>query len=741
MAGNEVNIRVTGTNTSGPAIKQPGEDVDELSKKAKVASVDMKSLSDGFAAASEKGSELSKALERDVTFADYLKDRTTKLRTEIRTLGDEFNRTGNADIFAKLQKSQEELGGFEQLSKSLTKALDDGSEKAKSKIKKDLQDSGNTAEDVFGNGIVKGFSKLPIEAQASFVGLAAAASLPLATAVEGAILAGISSAGIGTAIAAHMHDPDVTSAFGQLWRDVSGGLQNATPLWTAELVNVADKGREAWGRILPGYADAVNSLLGPTDHLVDGITGLAEKAAPGFEKAMTAGGKVIDQISKDLPGVGVVLDRAFSLLARDSDVAAKGMHDIVLAADDLITATAVIGDQFAHIDALLEKITGGNLEKVILGFGAGAGNLDKLGNSTQSTSDKLAFLITGFGSFALKGKEADKTSGDLSKTLDDLTARLYAQGGAVDYAAGTAASASQQYQALASGLAQVNYTADNVAAAMTDKLINATMQLDQTTLGVAESETRLADAFTKNGLAIDNHTHFMAMNTAAGQANREAVLAVVQANEQQYNANIASGMSASDAAAAYDANTQALEHQLRQAGLTTAQIDDLIGKYKGVPDKVNTEIATEGLTDAINDLSTLIRQINGIKNQRFTFTVDGTVTYHVPDPSQFFHGGAFGGPAAGGYSGAVGHRQEGGPGTSLMQVNEMGRELIRLPIGSMVIPHGQSEQIISDATRNSGNPSGVISIEFVGDVDSAFASALSKMNREGMLNFKWKAGV
>src|SRR5436305_15160617 len=86
-------------------------------------------------------------------------------------------------------------------------------------------------------------------------------------------------------------------------------------------------------------------------------------------------------------------------------------------------------------------------------------------------------------------------------------------------------------------------------------------------------------------------------------------------------------MSAQDAAAANDANTAALERQLLEAGLTQKEIDGLIGKYRSLPAKVDTDIAMNGLTEAINGLADLIRQINGIPTHKTT-SVD--IVYHDP---------------------------------------------------------------------------------------------------------------
>jgi ribosome-associated translation inhibitor RaiA len=180
---------------------------------------------------------------------------------------------------------------------------------------------------------------------------------------------------------------------------------------------------------------------------------------------------------------------------------------------------------------------------------------------------------------------------------------------------------------------QVNSTAvsvDSLAAAMVNKLFTATMGIDQAVLGVAESLTRLDESFKENGKNIDIHS-------AKGQANRESVLASVTANMQLYQAQISAGMSAEDAAAAYDQNTAALEAQLKKAHLTQGEIDGLIGKYRGIPSKVDTDIAMHGLTDAINGLNETIRLINGLHDK----TVYVTVKQVGDNPRGQSRGGGF----------------------------------------------------------------------------------------------------
>jgi hypothetical protein len=144
---------------------------------------------------------------------------------------------------------------------------------------------------------------------------------------------------------------------------------------------------------------------------------------------------------------------------------------------------------------------------------------------------------------------------------------------------------------------------------MTDAVINALMGIDRANIAVAASLNNVSATLKENKRQLDIHK-------VAGQADRSAILDAVAANVQLYDAQINAGISAQDATAAYDANTRALVSQLKKAGLTAAQIDGLIGKYKSVPRNVNTLLAIQGLTDAINGLKDVLTIINKIPRQK-----------------------------------------------------------------------------------------------------------------------------
>ncbi len=226
---------------------------------------------------------------------------------------------------------------------------------------------------------------------------------------------------------------------------------------------------------------------------------------------------------------------------------------------------------------------------------------------TRPATNALALRGQVFGLIALPTSgTATKLGGVANGTVD------------VGDAAQTAAN---QYQDFISAVNQTAATADTAAQAMTDKLLNTMLSLDQATLGSAEAQTRLQESLKQNGKQFDIHT-------AKGQANREAVLGNIRAYQQEYDALIASGAGAEQAAAAYKHNEQALEATLKKAGVAQSTIDDLTASYRDVPGKVNTDIAINGLTKAINDLRSTLALIAGLHDKEITLTTNRVVIDH-----------------------------------------------------------------------------------------------------------------
>lgn len=71
-------------------------------------------------------------------------------------------------------------------------------------------------------------------------------------------------------------------------------------------------------------------------------------------------------------------------------------------------------------------------------------------------------------------------------------------------------------------------------------------------------------------------------------------------------------------------------------------------------------------------------------------------------------------------------------------VGERGPELVRLPVGSQVIPHGTSMNMAAGTGHSERSTT---EVAFVGNVDSAFASAFQELIRRGLIKISTKAIV
>jgi hypothetical protein len=141
---------------------------------------------------------------------------------------------------------------------------------------------------------------------------------------------------------------------------------------------------------------------------------------------------------------------------------------------------------------------------------------------------------------------------------------------------------------------------------------------------------------------------------------------------------------------------------MRAAGFNQQAIDGMIGKYRSVPANIATDIELHGLTEAIHGLDDTLRKINGLDGRvaNVGVTTTYTTTYRTNGtPAMGFS--RYPGEAHGGITGAA----SGGPRGNWTMVGEQGRELVKLPAGSQVIPHGGTEAMMG-SHRGSGGRGG-----------------------------------
>src|SRR6266568_115173 len=560
------------------------QELKETERDAAKAAAAMKLLGDST---DDIGNKVD-AIGNKSTAMDALNKRITDSRIEVRRLGEEFNRTGDSSVFEKLGKTTKDLKGLERIRKDLTGALEMGAQDGG-------KEAGKTFVDTFRSSI-SGFLSTPILGPLSVGAIAAAiiAGAPiLGAALNGVLLSGIGLGGIALGIVGQIKSPDVHDAFVSLGHGIEVQLATVTSSMKGPLIDAARIFGATFDAIMPHLRDDLSGLALYIRPLAAGIQQLFQNMMPGLDKAFAAAGPMLMTLSSMLPGLGKVISQFFADISSEGAMqgAQQGLRTLVIAIEAVILGLGRI------LSALSNAYSG------IAGFGeAVSGSFAKAFDWMPGVSHYLEGIHNVWENIK------NGPNGDMGVTkFKNL---------------GTSVEQDQtKLGQLEAQLSSTKVTTDTLAAHMAGNLFNAMMSVDQASLAVHQSQTAVKDSFAQNGLAIDKHTHQVSENTKAGQANIGAVLGSVTANMGLYQAQVAAGISAADATANYETNTRALHYQLRAAGLTEAQVNSLIGKYKDVPKSVNTAIAVQGLTEAINNLGNLLAKAYGLDGKNFGFTV------------------------------------------------------------------------------------------------------------------------
>lgn len=629
---------------------------------------------------------------------NLLDTRIKNSRAEVKKLAAEFEKTGDVEIFRRLGKSQGELAALTQIRKGLAKAMGDGG-----------KDGASTFASFFQGGIIDAFKSLPPQlkaavAEALVVSIIAAAA-PIGAAINGVMLAGIGLGGIGLGIAGQFKNPAVQAAFGQLGKDLSGRLTAVTGGFAGPLVGAAKILDRSLTGTLSKLGGTFDDLAEHVEPLAQGIADMVEELAPGLADAFEAAGPILDQLgTKNLPELGQAFDRFFALMADGSDGASKGLDLIFLAVETLIVGVGGLIDGFSHLYnwflAPGEKILDwwDRLDGKQTGV---AHRLDTIGPAAEGAAEKV--------------KTAAETMSEKFKDLDSDIGAI-----------GTAFS----------------HVGKSVESEFTNKILDQMFALDDATIGFQVALSKLDDAAQKNGTSLDILNEKTGKYNDKALDNEKVLIAAAKANAQLYEQNLLSGDSADVAAEKYHKGADQLRAQAIAAGYNAKEVDKLIGKYGNVPERVQTILATLGLTEALNHLGEILIDFRNLNNKDFK------TKYHV-DTFYTTHYGSVGGKEGPGkYAlGGIRHAAEGllvppsDPGTVLFGEPQTG--------GEAYIPlRGITQSRAMDLAQTVGNNYGfnvspwgggraqkiVVEMKFTGG-GGEVRTLLQGMARKGQLQF------
>src|SRR5689334_11249948 len=93
---------------------------------ARKNSRDLSTLADEFERLAKRTDASGKKFGEFSSFSNYLEGQLYRTRVQVRELGQEFDRTGDKDVFAKLRGAQANLKSLERIKADLSKSIDDG---------------------------------------------------------------------------------------------------------------------------------------------------------------------------------------------------------------------------------------------------------------------------------------------------------------------------------------------------------------------------------------------------------------------------------------------------------------------------------------------------------------------------------------------------------------------------------------------------------------------------------------
>jgi hypothetical protein len=595
------------------------------------------------------------------TSINVLSSRIRAVRTEVRQLTEEFLKTGDVDVFHKLNLKQGELGTLTRIRKDLANSIEDG---LKDGVKRGGPSAANSFTQLLQGGIIKALTANP-QILAAAAGLAALLAIPIGAVIGGAVLAGAGAGAAGFAgFAATQADKNgqIAKAGGDLVAKVnaqitSGGASAIGPL----LAGIHELSRALDDVHLDQIIQAGAKFIEP---LAAGAARFATYLSQGVADLIDASGPAVQVLAEELPALGRSIKSAFDSIAGGSEGGTRALQDFLHWVEAFIVATG-------QIIGYLEKAYG-----AVRSFGDGFESfIDKARDANPILSGLLAptaALLDFFDTGKDKAQQYAHSLGDANertKLFGDATKGI-----------------PPDFDALTASISKTTGTIDTFAGAVVDKMLNTLLSLDHAALGFEESLTRLGESVKDNGRSLDIHT-------AKGQANREAILGLVEANQRSFDANIANGDSIAVATGKYDTNTGRIYAAAKAAGFNTTQIHAMIDKYAAVPDNVNTTVQANGLSDAIDGLILALGYANRLDGNRADFFVyEHRITQYTTT-----------------YTGqGLGHqgRAAGGPvnrGQTYL-VGEQGPELFKAPVNGQIMTAAQTSRMMSTNMAGSHGP-------------------------------------
>jgi len=447
-------------------------------------------------------------------------------RVEVKRLNEEFRRTGDTTLFRNMRRQRSELSQL-------------------------MRVAAEAAPDVDGGGLLKAIGGMSFRGKlyAAVAGGVALLAPLIGGVIGGAVLGTVGTGGMIGGILAASKDGRVRAAaksFGTIVSD--------------EFFHSGDAFVEPTVRSLRMLGSEVQNLdLGAT----------LAKGAPSVE-IMAKG--IADLAHNAMPGLNDALERSPQAAA----IAAKGFADIGSAVSEMLTDISRSEGTMDGLRALFDmtqhtiRILGNTVEWLGDRFHDWNSINAEVSGSMEDIAKYVPLLMPFRKVFEENNNRAEKWLG----TSENMTAVMYKLEGGTKASTNAVGYAGQSWEDYQKSITEAN-------EAMRQS-ISIALGLDNANLGLQQAMLNLNEELREG--AKDWST-----NTQEGLDNRRALLAAVEAAERKRQADIASGVDADKANAAYQRTIDKLRRMAKDAGISGRALDDLVGDYN-----VDIHVRTHG---------------------------------------------------------------------------------------------------------------------------------------------------
>lgn len=274
-----------------------------------------------------------------------------ELGDEISRLNRELLRTGDIEVFAKLEEQRSTL----QVLKRMRREIGDVEDEARG----------------LSFALSEMFRALPAQLKGiAIVGISGTviAIAPLiGAAVAAAVLGGVGAGGIAGGLASAARDPRVQDAAGDLVDRLEGRFAQLGDAFVDPAVDALNILAEAGAEVLARLDPQISALAPTVTDLATAIGDMGRRAVPGIAAALEASQPVLDALAQELPELGEAFGDMLETIAEDPEGAAAGLRTLFNMVETTLRVTgqlvAFLSDAFAQLarnadtfQALIDRI-------------------------------------------------------------------------------------------------------------------------------------------------------------------------------------------------------------------------------------------------------------------------------------------------------------------------------------------------------------------------------------------------